>query len=58
MEPSSPEFQEFLNHLTINALNSLKQADGLSRLFNSAYVGTEHHLLGKMAVPESTAGKL
>lgn len=58
MEPSSPEFQEFLNHLTINALSSLKQADGISRVFNSAYVGTEHLLLGMMAVPESTAAKL
>ena len=44
--PESPDFQEFLNHLTDNALMSLKTADQIARAQNSAYVGTEHILLG------------
>ena len=46
MMPNSPDFQEFLNHLTNNALQSLKHADAIARSFGSAYVGTEHLLLG------------
>src|ERR1700759_5005500 len=49
MMPNSPDFQEFLNHLTNNALQSLKHADAIARSFGSAYVGTEHLLLGILA---------
>ena len=31
MIPNSPDFQEFLNHLTNNALTSLKHADAIAR---------------------------
>jgi ATP-dependent Clp protease ATP-binding subunit ClpC len=49
MMPGSQDFQDFLNHLTNNALQSLKHADAIARSFGSAYVGTEHLLLGLLA---------
>lgn len=58
MTPSSSEFQEFLNHLTDNALQSLKHADAIARSFGSAYVGTEHLLLGVLAQDTSMGSKL
>ncbi len=58
MMPNSPDFQEFLNHLTDNALQSLKHADAIARSFGSAYVGTEHLLLGVLAQDSSTGSKL
>ncbi|MFO0882474.1 MAG: ATP-dependent Clp protease ATP-binding subunit [Candidatus Saccharimonadales bacterium] len=56
--PESPDFQEFLNHLTENALLSLKQADQLARTQGSAYVGTEHILLGVLSQESSVAAKM
>ena len=38
----SADMQDFLNHLTDNALLSLKYADQVARTQGSAYVGTEH----------------
>jgi ATP-dependent Clp protease ATP-binding subunit ClpC len=58
MMPNSPDFQEFLNHLTNNALQSLKHADAVARGFGSAYVGTEHLLLGVLAQDSSMGAKL
>jgi ATP-dependent Clp protease ATP-binding subunit ClpC len=58
MMPSSPDFQEFLNHLTNNALQSLKHADAIARSFGSAYVGTEHLLLGLLAQDGSMGLKM
>lgn len=58
MMPNSPDFQDFLNHLTNNALNSLKHADAIARSFGSAYVGTEHLLLGVLAQDSSMGAKL
>jgi ATP-dependent Clp protease ATP-binding subunit ClpC len=55
---NSPDFQEFLNHLTENALNSLKHADGIARSFGSAYIGTEHLLLGVLAQEPSMGAKM
>jgi ATP-dependent Clp protease ATP-binding subunit ClpC len=49
MMPGSTDFQDFLNHLTTNALQSLKHADTIARQVGSAYVGTEHLLLGLLA---------
>jgi ATP-dependent Clp protease ATP-binding subunit ClpC len=54
----TPDFQEFLNHLTNNALQSLKHADAIARSFGSAYVGTEHLLLGVLAQEESMGSKI
>lgn len=56
--PNSPDFQEFLNHLTDNALSSLKHADAIARSFGSAYIGTEHLLLGVLAQDTSMGAKL
>lgn len=58
MMPNSPDFQEFLNHLTNNALNSLKHADAIARSFGSAYIGTEHLLLGVLAQDSSMGAKM
>ena len=58
MMPDSPDFQEFLNHLTNNALQSLKHADAIARSFGSAYVGTEHLLLGVLAQDGSMGSKI
>jgi ATP-dependent Clp protease ATP-binding subunit ClpC len=58
MMPNSPDFQEFLNHLTNNALQSLKHADAIARSFGSAYVGTEHLLLGLLAQEGSIGSKI
>ena len=55
---NSSDFQEFLNHLTDNALSSLKHADAIARSFGSAYVGTEHLLLGVLAQDTSVGAKI
>jgi ATP-dependent Clp protease ATP-binding subunit ClpC len=52
------DMQEFLNHLTDNALMSLKHADQAARGQGSAYVGTEHILLGILAQEESVGAKI
>ncbi len=58
MMPQNSDFQEFLNHLTDNALQSLKHADAIARSFGSAYVGTEHLLLGVLAQDTSMGSKI
>lgn len=58
MYPGSSDFQDFLNHLTNNALQSLKHADAIARSFGSAYVGTEHLLLGLLAQDTSMGAKV
>ncbi len=58
MMPQSPDFQEFLNHLTNNALSSLKHADAIARNLGSAYIGTEHLLLGVLAQQNSMGAKI
>ena len=58
MMPQNPDFQEFLNHLTENALQSLKHADAIARSFNSPYIGTEHLLLGILAQETSMGAKV
>ncbi len=55
---NTPDFHEFLNHLTDNALQSLKHADAIARSFGSAYIGTEHLLLGVLAQDNSMGAKL
>jgi ATP-dependent Clp protease ATP-binding subunit ClpC len=58
MNADSVDFQDFLNHLTNNALESLKHADAIARSFGSAYVGTEHLLLGILAQETSMGAKI
>lgn len=57
-EDNSPDFQQFLNHLTNNASQSLRHADALARSFGNAYIGTEHLLLGVLAQRSSMGAKL
>ncbi len=52
------EFHEFVNHLTDNARSSLKHADAIARSLGSAYIGTEHILLGVLAQEMSIAAKM
>lgn len=56
--PETPDFQEYLNHLTENALLSLKNADHIARTQGSVYVGTEHILLGVLSQQTSVAAKV
>jgi ATP-dependent Clp protease ATP-binding subunit ClpC len=56
--PNSPDFQEFLNNLTENALHSLKHADAIARSFGSTYIGTEHLMLGLLAQDASMGAKI
>ena len=52
------DFQDFLHHLSDNALQSLRHADGIARATGSAYVGTEHLLLGVLAQDSSLGAKI
>lgn len=54
----NPFFNEFLSRLTDNAKKSLYQADNIARALNSAYIGTEHLLLGVLSQKESTGSKI
>lgn len=58
MNSDAENFQEFLNHLTDNALASLKHADTIARSTGSAYVGTEHLLMGVLAQDTSLGAKM
>jgi ATP-dependent Clp protease ATP-binding subunit ClpC len=58
MMPNNADFQEFLNHLTDNALQSIKHADAIARSFGSAYIGTEHLLLGVLAQDSCMGAKV
>ncbi len=58
MMPQSPDFQDFLGHLTDNALHSLKHADAIARASGNAYIGTEHLMLGVLAQEGSMASKI
>ncbi len=57
MNPAK-EFQEFLNRLTENARQSLQHAEGIARGFGSAYIGTEHILLGVLSQEGSIGARL
>ena len=54
----SHDMQEFLNHLTDNALMSLKHADQVARSQGAAYVGTEHIMLGVLSQDMSLGAKI
>lgn len=55
---NNPDFNEFLSHLSANAKESLKIADQIAKDTGSAYIGTEHLLLGILSNKNSTAYKL
>ena len=52
------EFADFVARLTDNARNSLQHADAIARGYGSAYIGTEHLLLGVLAQGGSTGARL
>ncbi len=58
MMPESSDFIEFFNHLTPNAQSSIKHAGAIASGFGSAYIGTEHLLLGVLAQDVSMGAKL
>jgi ATP-dependent Clp protease ATP-binding subunit ClpC len=58
MMPNNPDFQEFMQRLTSNAHGSLRHADEIARGLGSAYIGTEHLLLGLLAQDSSMGAKL
>lgn len=58
MNPNDQDFQEFARHLTDNARMSLAHAGTIARGLGSAYVGTEHILLGLVAQDGSMGGKI
>lgn len=51
-------FQDFFGHLSGNAVNSLKHAAAISQAGGSAYIGTEHLLLGVLAQSGSMGSKI
>lgn len=51
-------FADFLEHLTDNARHSLQHADAIARGLGSAYIGTEHLLLGVLSQDTSIGAKL
>ncbi len=52
------DFQEFSQYLTENARQSLAHANTIARGLGTAYVGTEHLLLGVLAQEGSMGGKI
>jgi ATP-dependent Clp protease ATP-binding subunit ClpC len=58
MNDQNDDFQDFLQNLSDNALQSLRHADGIARATGSAYVGTEHLLLGVLAQDQSLGAKI
>jgi ATP-dependent Clp protease ATP-binding subunit ClpC len=58
MMPNSADYQDFLNHLTNNAMDSIKQAGAIARSYGNAYIGTEHLLLGLLAQNSSIGAKI
>ena len=52
------DFADFVSHLTDNARTSLQHADAIARGYGSAYIGTEHLLLGVLAQGSSVGAKI
>ena len=52
------EFSEIMNRLSENARFALQRADFYSKRYNNGYMGTEHLLLGIMAIDTSTGARI
>jgi ATP-dependent Clp protease ATP-binding subunit ClpC len=52
------DFAEFVSRLTDNAKTSLQHANAIARGYGSAYIGTEHLLLGVLAQGSSVGAKI
>ena len=55
---AADDFAEFITHLTDNARISLQHAGSIAQGYGSAYIGTEHLLLGVLAQGSSVGAKL
>lgn len=51
-------FSDFVDHLTDNARGSLQHAEVIARSLGSAYIGTEHLLLGVLSQEASVGAKI
>ena len=52
------EFSEIMSQLSENARFALQKADYYSKRYNNGYMGTEHLLMGIMAMDSSTGAKM
>ena len=52
------EFSEIMNRLSEDARFALQKADFYSKRYNNGYMGTEHLLMGIMAMDTSTGAKI
>ncbi len=52
------DFGDFISHLSENARLSVQHADAIARGYGSAYIGTEHLLLGLLAQGSSVGAKV
>ena len=52
------DFNEIMNRLSENARFALQKADYYSKRYNNGYMGTEHLLLGILAMDTSTGARL
>ncbi len=52
------EFSEIMSHLSENAKFALQKSDFYSKRYNNGYMGTEHLLLGIVAMDNSTGAKI
>ncbi len=58
MMPNNSDFNEYSQKFTNNAHGSLRHADEIARELGSAYIGTEHLLLGLLAQNTSIGSKV
>lgn len=52
------EFSEIMNNLSENAKFALQKSDFYAKRYNNGYMGTEHLLMGLLAMDTSTAARL
>lgn len=52
------EFSEIMSHLSENARFALQKADYYAKRYNNGYMGTEHLLMGIMAMDTSTGARM
>ncbi|MBR3386071.1 ATP-dependent Clp protease ATP-binding subunit [Candidatus Saccharibacteria bacterium] len=52
------EFSEIMNHLSENGRFALQKADYYSKRYNNGYMGTEHLLMGLLAMDTCTAATI
>ena len=58
MKSMNDDFSEIMNKLSENGRFALQKADFYSKRYNNGYMGTEHLLLGILAIDTSTGARL